>query len=62
MSDRPATECEVDGKEIEVTPEMIEAGADILRSFNEDFESYESMAEEIFVAMISLAKRSPLSV
>jgi hypothetical protein len=37
MSDRPATECEVDEKEIEVTPEMIEAGRDVISSVWVDF-------------------------
>lgn len=30
MIDRPATECKTDEKEIEITPEMIEAGMAVL--------------------------------
>ncbi len=47
MDDRPATECE-----IEITPEMIRAGANELALFDNDFTSYELGAERIFMAMI----------
>jgi hypothetical protein len=34
MSDRPATECEVEETGNEVTPEMIEAGVDTLMAYD----------------------------
>jgi DNA gyrase inhibitor GyrI len=41
------------GKEIEITPEMIEAGKYALASFNVDYESHASAAERVFLAMLS---------
>ena len=56
MDDRPA----LDESEIEVTPEMIEAGADALAAFNEKFSSLEDGAWYIYRAMMSarVAKNS----
>jgi hypothetical protein len=39
------------GRQIEVTPEMIEAGAETLSSFNSDFESIESAVIRIYKHM-----------
>ena len=49
--DRPATKSTIEG--IEVTPEMIKAGATELRKFNHRFESYDQGAIAIFQAMIA---------
>jgi hypothetical protein len=38
--------------EIEVTPEMINAGTSALLDFHSDYERYESAAERIFYTMI----------
>jgi hypothetical protein len=37
--------------EVEITPEMIAAGADALAGFNRDFESAEERVVEIYEAM-----------
>ena len=42
-------------REIEVTPEMIRAGAQELSMFNSEFESYEKGAENIFLVMLDVA-------
>ena len=42
-----------DRPEIEVTPEMIEAGADIIRSRDLDFYRATEIAEEVFKTMLS---------
>jgi hypothetical protein len=39
-------------KEIEITPEMVEAGAYELASYNTDFESVEDAVVRIYEAMI----------
>ena len=39
--------------EIEITPEMIEAGANELCSFNRNFESEEQGVRRIFLAMVA---------
>ena len=47
MGDRPAPT-----EEIEITPEMIAAGAEELVMFDRRFDTYEDGAKEIFLAMI----------
>jgi hypothetical protein len=39
--------------EIEITPEMIEAGADVIRSRDLDFYRAAEVAEEVFKTMLS---------
>jgi len=51
MGDRPATECEVDEKEIGITPEMIEAGAGVLFGFETVTCGEEYWARKVYVAM-----------
>jgi hypothetical protein len=48
--------------EVEITPEMIEAGAKELTLFDYEFESFERGVERIFSAMIDAAPsgRAPL--
>ena len=41
----------VDGAEIEVTPEMIEAGLDAIAGFSPREHSYEDVVRDVFVAM-----------
>jgi hypothetical protein len=51
MADRPTPP---DGDEIEVTPEMIEAGADAVRVFDGGYmETAEFAAERIYRVMVS---------
>jgi hypothetical protein len=50
------TECE-----IEITPEMIAAGAAELAASDPRFQGYEDIAEEVFLAMWRLVKRAPSS-
>jgi hypothetical protein len=40
-------------KEIEITPEMIEAGRLALLSFDKDYESFDDGARRIFLSMMS---------
>ena len=40
-----------EGDEIEITPEMIEAGVEVLRSFNTYFEGEQVWARRVFQAM-----------
>jgi hypothetical protein len=53
MSDRPATECEVDEMKIVATPEMIEAATDVVARhatemiMHPSVELYKEIAEEI---------------
>jgi len=42
--------------EIEITPEMIEAGVYKLRRFDERFHSYERGVRDIFTAMLAARK------
>ena len=42
--------------EIEITPEMIEAGAAVVRAYDSRFEDEEGVAEEVFRQMLILAK------
>jgi hypothetical protein len=42
--------------EIEVTPEMIEAGVSILASFHPEYDLVEEMTKEIYVAMRRVAR------
>jgi hypothetical protein len=44
--------------EIEITPEMIEAGAEELCTFNSDFESHEKAARRIYRAMVFALEKS----
>lgn len=50
MADRPAPELE-----IEITPEMIEAGASVLCGFNTYYSGEEHWAEEVYRAMRALS-------
>jgi hypothetical protein len=56
-----ATEAERDA-EIEVTPEMIEAGACELAGFHPDFESYEDAAVSIYKRMVTAKLQSQTSL
>jgi hypothetical protein len=58
MADRPAHCDEVETMEIKVTPEMIEAGAEIIWDHFDLFpSSYASfVSEKVFLAMARLAK------
>lgn len=61
MGDRPATECEVDEKEIEITSEMIEAGIEVLRDYFWDVMidggvSGEQVCEELLCAALKYRK------
>lgn len=49
FEDRPALEV----PEIEITPEMIEAGVAELMLFNLDYQSWEDGAERVFEAMMA---------
>jgi len=53
MVDRPATECEVDEDEIEVTPEMIEAALSYLFSFDREKDIPEETAKSLCRELIS---------
>jgi hypothetical protein len=50
MCDRPAHSNEVALKEIEITPEMIEAGVSILLAADYRFESHEDVVKDILTA------------
>ena len=52
LADRPAH----NEKEIEVTPEMIEAGLREYYAGNTDFDSAESIVERIFISMVEIGK------
>jgi len=61
MSDRSRKECEFEKKEIEVTPEMLQAGADVLSPklccrLVDSFVSPAEVAEAVFQAMILASK------
>lgn len=56
MVDRPAPDC----GEIEVTPEMIEAGAAELADYDERFEFREDAVMRIFLAMCDARTVSPM--
>lgn len=64
MSDRPATKSEVDEKEIEVTPEMIEAGMEEYIMYWRDLcDADDDAAREMFaVAYRAMFRASLLSV
>jgi hypothetical protein len=47
------------GTEIEVTPEMVEAGVDVLSGFNTDFETLEGCVERIYIAMEKFNPMAP---
>jgi hypothetical protein len=53
MNDRPATECEVEENEIDVTPEMIEAGRDVISRVWLDFTG--PMGELLWDSVLSRA-------
>ena len=56
MVDRPATECEVDEDEIEVTPEMIEAGVRRFCEYDPRFEEICEVLPEVFREMAKANK------
>jgi hypothetical protein len=59
VEDRPALKCEIDEKEIDVTDEMIKAGAEELRlSFNTDgnMDDPEITVLDVFLAMMRASK------
>jgi hypothetical protein len=45
----------VDNQELQITPEMIEAGASIIRGYDSRFEDEETVAAEVFDAMLRVA-------
>jgi hypothetical protein len=50
----------VEHDEIEVTPEMIEAGREELVTFDHDFDDPRDIAKRIYIAMKRRAARGPL--
>ena len=54
MTDRPALEKE----EIEITPEMIEAGASVLYGMELAFATEEVWAERVYIAMVRANEQS----
>jgi len=46
-------------KEIEITPEMIDAGAEFFAAYDDSrvMETHRELAREVFQAMLSLARR-----
>ncbi len=50
----------VDGPEIEVTPEMIEAGAEVFCEYDCRFEGPEHVVVEIFEAMLAASLTEPI--
>ena len=60
MGDRPATECKTDDVEIEITPEMIEAGCEaISRYFCFELDDPEKVVCAVFSAMWEAARAAP---
>jgi hypothetical protein len=57
MSDRPTREAMSPETEIEVTPEMVEAGVAEISNYNLDFETREEAVMRIFTAMILVCNR-----
>ncbi|MFZ0494917.1 MAG: hypothetical protein WBE80_04915 [Methylocella sp.] len=55
MSDRPAYRDEVATKEIDISPEMIEAGVKMLFNYDPDFSNEKDIVAEIFMAMLSVS-------
>jgi phage head maturation protease len=47
-------------EEIEITPEMIEAGCDVIAGYNLKFESEEEWVEKIYRAMIKASRQDVL--
>lgn len=58
MSDRPAVET----KEIEVTPEMIEAGVGEVAGYDDRFETIEEVVERVYRAMRRVFEKSTTSL
>ena len=52
---------ELDAKEIEITPEMIEAGGEALAGYNLDFYGEEDWARWVYVAMRRASRRKSAS-
>ena len=47
----------VDVPEIEVTPEMIDAGLDVIAGFSTREDSYDDVVRDVFVAMAMASRR-----
>ncbi len=61
MRDRPATECEVDEREIKVTPKMILAGMEVVCAYFDEVIAYGSetskeVARLVYLAMVAARK------
>lgn len=59
MTYRPEPDTESDDRpalEIEITPEMTEAGAAAVRHYDSRVEDEESLAESVFIAMLTAVR------
>jgi hypothetical protein len=52
-----ATNSALADAEIEITPEMIEAGAAVIASYDRRFSCPEGASEEVFRAMLSVSRK-----